>query len=158
MRHLSRTILFVSAIMLLTIGALPVAAQLGDIKEGEADQLGLKTGEPRDYLLGVTAVLLTVVTVVAVLVLIVGGVMYIISLGDEKKTAQAKQIIMYTIIGLIVIGLAAILVNFTLKAITRGGAGPAGQPQPAGPGGAPFGQPGGQIGPPPRPQGVPAGI
>lgn len=148
MRHLSRTILFVSALILLTVGAIPAAAQLGDIQQGDADQLGLQIGEPKDYILGITAVFLTIVTVVAVLVLIIGGVMYIISLGDEKKTAVAKQIIMYTIIGLIVIGLAAILVNFTLRAITRGGAGPA-DPG-AGPG-APFGQPGGQIGPPPRP-------
>ena len=40
---------------------------------------------------------------IALLMLIVGGVMYITSAGDEQKVATAKKIFNFTIIGLILI-------------------------------------------------------
>jgi hypothetical protein len=43
--------------------------------------------------------------------------MYITSLGDESKTSQAKKIIMYAIIGLLVLGAAGIIVNVLINII-----------------------------------------
>jgi len=40
---------------------------------------------------------------VALFMLIVGGIMYITSTGDEQKIATAKKIITWTVLGLIVI-------------------------------------------------------
>ena len=56
--------------------------------------------------------------------LILGGVHYITSSSNEQNQEKAKNQILYAIIGLLVIGLAAAIVNFTLRAI--GGSGPAG--------------------------------
>ncbi len=40
---------------------------------------------------------------VALVALIVGGVMYMTSAGEEQKATQAKKLILWTIIGLVVI-------------------------------------------------------
>lgn len=61
--------------------------------------------------------LMIIIPITAVAVIIIGGVYYIISAGDEKKAATAKNAIMYALIGLIVVGLAALLVQVVLTAV-----------------------------------------
>ncbi len=61
--------------------------------------------------------LLTLAGIVAAVYLIYGGVRYITSAGDEDKAGEAKQTILYALIGLIIIGLAVVIVNFVLSAI-----------------------------------------
>lgn len=62
--------------------------------------------------------LLVLAAIVAAIYLIYGGVKYIISAGDETKAGEAKNTILYALIGLIVIGLAVVVVNFVLTAIS----------------------------------------
>ena len=62
-------------------------------------------------------VLLILAALVAGIFLIVGGVQYITSGSDETGQEKAKNRILYAIIGLIVIGLAAAVVNFVVGAI-----------------------------------------
>lgn len=63
-------------------------------------------------------VLLVLAALAALVMLIVGGVQYIVSRGDEDAAAKAKNTILYAIIGLIVIGLAAVTVNFIVGIFT----------------------------------------
>lgn len=60
---------------------------------------------------------LVVVPVLAVAGVVVGGIYYILAAGDEKKSAQAKTAILYSIAGLIIIGLAGVLVYEVMSAI-----------------------------------------
>lgn len=53
----------------------------------------------------------------AVVFLILGGFRYIFSQGDDDQAAQAKNTILYAVIGLLVIGLAAAIVRFVVNAI-----------------------------------------
>lgn len=53
--------------------------------------------------------------VVAVGVIIYGGIKYITSQGDPGKAKQASQIIAYALVGLAVVGLAAAITNFVIK-------------------------------------------
>ncbi len=55
--------------------------------------------------------------VIAVIVIIYGGVQYIISAGDVGKVKKAKDTILYAVIGLIVCALAFAIVNFTIGAV-----------------------------------------
>lgn len=64
---------------------------------------------------------LTLVAIVAAIYIIIGGVKYITSQGDDKKAAEAKNTILYAVLGLVVIGLAVVIVNFTT--VAAGGAG-----------------------------------
>lgn len=62
-------------------------------------------------------IFLILVGVVATIILIYGGVQYIISRGDDGAVEKAKNTILYSVIGIIVIGLAAAIVNFVIRAI-----------------------------------------
>jgi uncharacterized membrane protein YidH (DUF202 family) len=50
----------------------------------------------------------------ALLMLVIAGFRYTISQGDANDVANAKRMIIYTLIGLLVIALAATIVNFVL--------------------------------------------
>lgn len=58
-----------------------------------------------------------VVGVVAVIMIIVGGFKYITSGGDSGKITSAKNSIIYAIIGLVIVALAQIIVQFVLTKI-----------------------------------------
>lgn len=63
--------------------------------------------------------LLVVAGIAASIYLVVGGVRYITSQGEESATEQAKNTILYALIGLIVIGLSAALVNFIIGTVAQ---------------------------------------
>jgi hypothetical protein len=55
--------------------------------------------------------------IIAAIYLVFGGVRYITSGGDEDAAGEAKQTILYAVIGLIVIGLSAAIVQFVFRAL-----------------------------------------
>ena len=55
--------------------------------------------------------------IVAVGVIIYGGIKYITAQGQPDKTKQASQIIAYALIGLIVVALALAITNFVMATI-----------------------------------------
>jgi hypothetical protein len=55
-----------------------------------------------------------IVGVVAVIMIIVGGLRYITSGGDSAKVSGAKNTLIYAIIGLIIVALAQLIVHFVL--------------------------------------------
>lgn len=61
--------------------------------------------------------ILYIVGIVSVIMLIFGGLRYIISGGDSKKVTDAKNTILYAIIGLIISILSYAIVNFVLNSI-----------------------------------------
>lgn len=80
-------------------------------------------GMPAD-LIGVDGVftklvntVLYAVGIISVIMLILGGIRYVISGGDSKKVTDAKNTIMYAIIGLIIAILAYAIVNFVISAV-----------------------------------------
>lgn len=72
-----------------------------------------------DTLMGIINGVLGILAVVAVIVIIIGGVQYMVSAGDPNKTKKAKDTILYACIGLVIIGLAAIIVNFVIGLIAQ---------------------------------------
>ncbi len=56
---------------------------------------------------------------VAVLFLILGGLQYITSSGNKDKAEQAKQTILYAVIGLIVIALSFVIVAFVAQNVGK---------------------------------------
>ena len=61
-----------------------------------------------------------VVGIVAVVMIIIGGLRYITSGGNDTGVASAKNTILYAIIGLIIVAFAQILVRFTLSKVSNG--------------------------------------
>lgn len=73
-----------------------------------------------DLIIAITRIVnfvLILAALIAAIYLIIGGVRYIISQGDEGAAETAKNTILYAIIGLVVIGLSAVIVNFVVRAI-----------------------------------------
>jgi hypothetical protein len=60
-----------------------------------------------------------VVGVVAVIMIIVGGLRYITSGGNDTSVTGAKNTILYAIIGLIIVALAQLIVHFVLNKVTN---------------------------------------
>lgn len=64
-----------------------------------------------------TNIVLYVVGFISVVMLIWGGIRYIISGGDNKKITDAKNTILYALLGLVIAFFAYAIVNFVLNAI-----------------------------------------
>ena len=65
----------------------------------------------------ITNTILYAVGIISVIMLILGGIRYVVSGGDSKKVTDAKNTIMYAIIGLIVAILSYAIVNFVISAV-----------------------------------------
>ena len=65
----------------------------------------------------VTNTILYIVGIIAVIMLIIGGIRYVTSGGDAKKVTDAKNTVLYAIIGLVIAFLAFAIVNFVVSAL-----------------------------------------
>lgn len=65
----------------------------------------------------ITNVVLYIVGVIAVIMLIIGGIKYVVSGGDAKKVTDAKNTVLYAIIGLVIAFLAFAIVNFVITTL-----------------------------------------
>lgn len=70
-----------------------------------------------DILVSVIELLTIAAGVVVIIAVIVGGLMFVLSAGDSQKTTQARNYIIYSIAGFIIIGLAQLIILFVLDRI-----------------------------------------
>lgn len=84
-----------------------------------------KTAEMPSELIGpngtftqMTNTMLFAIGIVCVVMIIWGGLRYVVSGGDSKKVTDAKNTILYAIIGLIISLLSYAIVNFVITAIS----------------------------------------
>ena len=125
---------FLSALLLLLFQAMPAFAQdqiTPELKNGLCAGVNLDINNPNCSSGGSTTqsinkvihtiinLLSVVVGVVAVIMIIVGGLRYITSGGSDTSVTGAKNTILYAIIGLIIVALAQILVRFILSKVTQ---------------------------------------
>lgn len=72
----------------------------------------------------ISNVLLFVIGAIAVIMIVIGGLRYVISGGDSSQVQAAKNTILYALIGVIIAILAYAIVNFVVGSfVTDGGAG-----------------------------------
>ncbi|MEO7617324.1 MAG: hypothetical protein ABIS59_00605, partial [Candidatus Saccharibacteria bacterium] len=55
---------------------------------------------------------------IAVIVVMVGGIQYVVSAGDPKRTAQAKDTILYAAIGIVISLSAYAIVTYITKGLS----------------------------------------
>lgn len=75
---------------------------------------------PANHTLSVPTILnwvYAVAGIVAVGYLVISGIQYIYSTGDAGKAAKAKNSILFAVIGLVIVLLAAAITNFVVGAI-----------------------------------------
>lgn len=79
---------------------------------GDAKNLGIPTAQANSTFTGLLTVTYWLAGVIAVIVIVVAGFMYVTSGGDPAKVVRAKNAILYAVIGLVVIILAFIITGF----------------------------------------------
>lgn len=62
-----------------------------------------------------------IIGAIAIIMLLYGGLRYITSGGDSGRVGNAKNTLLYAIIGLVIVALAQIIVNFVLSASNDAG-------------------------------------
>ena len=65
----------------------------------------------------ITNTILYIVGIIAVIMLIIGGIRYVVSGGDSKKVTDAKNTVLYAIIGLVIAVFAYAIVNFVITSL-----------------------------------------
>ncbi len=98
---------------------VPVAAHATDC--GTSVQVGVNCAQGTLSSAPLTASVSNIINIlifsagiVAVILIIVGGIRYVVSQGDEKSIEGAKNTILYAVIGLVIAILAYAIVNFVL--------------------------------------------
>ena len=71
----------------------------------------------------VTNVLLFIVGAISVLMIIFGGLRYVVSGGDSSNVTAAKNTVLYAVVGLIIALLAYAVINFVLTSFAADGSG-----------------------------------
>jgi|GEM_PF-3270378 hypothetical protein len=117
LKYFKKTTLLSSVIISLFSLVNTTWAGVAKIPGGNCTTWGIKcTGNdaPSDivsYMWAGINVVLAFLAIVAAAALVYNGIMYIISRGEDDKIRQAKTGIVYSVLGIFVVGLAAWIVN-----------------------------------------------
>lgn len=104
------TLLMAASVFLLTSPVLAAVQDGANSAKGD-EQPSILFGNSGVFS-EITNVLLFVIGAVAVIMIVIGGLRYVISGGDAKQVDAAKNTILYAIIGIIVAILAYAIINF----------------------------------------------
>ena len=78
-----------------------------------------KSFDPADMVKNVVNIAMYIIAIVAVAMIIWGGIQYMISSGDSGKVKTAKNTIIYGCIGLVIAILSYAIVNFVTTKVTN---------------------------------------
>lgn len=96
-----------------------VCAGLGAVDGGSgcADPSGTSTLD--DTVKNAINIISMVVGMVAIIMIVVGGLKYVTSQGDSSGVASAKNTIIYAVVGIIIVTLAQVIVRFVIGTATK---------------------------------------
>lgn len=122
MRRIVRIVLPIMAIVMVAccaIGVSPVSALT--LQEGaeaaRCDGCPADLFGPMGAFRQITNTILYIVGIIAVIMLIIGGIKYVLSGGDSKKVTDAKNTVLYAIIGLVIAVFSYAIVNFVITSL-----------------------------------------
>jgi len=121
-------VLTAALVATLGVGILGIVAQasaVGTISDGATSARGAQ--QPLN-LFGnsgvfseISSVLLFIVGAIAVIMIVIGGLRYVISGGDASQVQAAKNTILYSLVGIIIAILAYAAVNFVINSFVPSG-------------------------------------
>lgn len=110
-------VLFViTPVFALTVN-VTTASAAADFGFNYANNFDLSTTneDPRDVAVNIVKYLMTFLGIIAVVVILYGGFIWMTAAGNEDKVAQAKKLIIAGVIGLIIIISAFVIVTFIVN-------------------------------------------
>ncbi len=109
-------LMFVFAVAMVVPGASAVTLSEG-VEAARCDGCPTDLFGNNGVFKQITNTILYIVGIIAVIMLIIGGIKYVISGGDSKKVTDAKNTVLYAIIGLVIAFLAYAIINFVVSAL-----------------------------------------
>ena len=102
--------------LIISIGAIAITNLAFGLLEGSMapNKYGVPEINPDNLLRNIINFVYYIAGIVAVIVIIVAGIMYSTSLGDSGRITRAKNMILYSVIGLVVIIAAFAITNFVM--------------------------------------------
>ena len=97
----------------IRIALVGEGTSLADVKEGAVTA--------NDLFVNAINFAIAISSIVCVIFIIIGGVNYMTSAGDSSKLQKAKNTLTYAIIGLLIVGLAAVITAFVSNMIREAG-------------------------------------
>lgn len=98
-----------------------LAANTNEVKSGinsvGGDEAGNGAGAFTSLIQSIINILLFLIGAIAVIMIIIGGLRYVISGGDQGAITGAKNTILYAVIGLVVAIMAYAIVNWVVGAL-----------------------------------------
>ena len=121
-QKLARGLLLIPALLLGMSIVVPVASAAcnpGDLSISGGANCAQGRSQPANLFSGdnsifrrITDILLFLVGAISVIMLIIGGIRYVISGGDQNQVTSAKNTILYAIVGIVVAFLAFAAISF----------------------------------------------
>jgi len=111
--NIKKVLATTAAVGLIATPMIASAAGFGTVTPFQ----GTSTGTLIGAITNIVNALLTLAAVIAAIFVIIGGVRYITAQGDEDAVAAAKNTVIYAVIGVVVIALSAVIINFIIRAI-----------------------------------------
>jgi predicted membrane channel-forming protein YqfA (hemolysin III family) len=71
------------------------------------------------YITNIANALIFLVGAVAVIMVIIGALKFVVSMGDAKRIENARNTIMYAIVGVVIAMCSFAIVNFVLGALNK---------------------------------------
>jgi len=108
-------------VVIFTLTVLPALALETGIEYGTYTGLGTK--DIREGIMAIVNVLLGFLGIIAIIIILYGGFVWLTSAGNEEKVGQAKKIIGAGVIGLVIIFVSYAIATFVIsQLITATGA------------------------------------
>ena len=108
----------IGAILTLSAGKVMALTVQEGAEAARADGMPAELIGPEGVFNKFTNLALGIIGALSVIMLVWGGLRYILSGADSKKVTDAKNTILYAIIGLIIAVLAYAIINFVLNTLS----------------------------------------
>ncbi len=122
-------IVLIGAIFVILSAPLSLAFD-GTMSEGASSARGVDQATTLFGASGIfttiSNVMLFIVGAISVVMVIIGGLRYVISGGNSTNITAAKNTILYAVVGLIIAIMAYAIINFVIESFLPGGSGAAG--------------------------------
>lgn len=112
--------LFICLTVLALLTPVLVSAAAGDILGLNVinnAEVGLTASDPREVAAKIINVALGFLGIVAVVIVLYGGFMWMTAAGNEERITKAKQILTAGIIGLVIIVMAWAIASYVIKTL-----------------------------------------
>ena len=119
---MKKSLIIVFTFVLFALTVLPALAL--DVGLSYGTFTGLGTKDLREGVMAIVRILLGFLGIIAIIIMLYGGFVWMTAAGNEEKVDSAKKIITAGIIGLVIIFVSFAIANFVItELITATGAG-----------------------------------